>query len=190
MAKVTIHGFPPSTYTRSARMAAIEVGVEHELKAIAYGQPEHFALHPFGKMPILTDNDATVYETVAILAHLDARYGEGALLAASTLVENLATTSALMDYAYRSLVHHDAEDSEAGDAARRVFDWLESLLKSRPFLAGEAFGAADILAAPMLDHHVTEFDAADLLPVRSKLHAWYGALHDRRSFAETGVAAE
>ncbi len=54
MTTMTLHGFAPSTYTRTCRMAALEKGVDHDLVPVAYGEPSHLALHPFGKMPAMS----------------------------------------------------------------------------------------------------------------------------------------
>jgi len=107
MENVTIHGFAPSTYTRSVRMAAIEKGIGHELVPIAYGTPEHFALHPFGKMPAMTIGDTTIFETLAIMSVLDDR-SHNPTLFGTTCQEKadiLMLVSVATDYAYRPVVH-------------------------------------------------------------------------------------
>jgi glutathione S-transferase len=40
MAEVKLYGFPPSTYTRTARFALEEKGVEYEIVALAFGSDE------------------------------------------------------------------------------------------------------------------------------------------------------
>ena len=188
MAAIKIHGFAPSTYTRTVRMGAIELDIEHQLVPLAFGQPEHFALHPFGKMPALTDGDVTVYETLAILAYLDGRRGNGVLFPQESMRQNLAACSVGIDYAYRPVVHVDPKDQDCIDAASRVFDWMETTLAGRKTLAGQEVGAADLLFAPMLDYHVGEAGADRLWFERPNLEAWFAAINERRSFADTKVS--
>jgi glutathione S-transferase len=107
MTEITIHGFAPSTYTRSARMAAIELGIDHKLVPIVYGSPEHFALHPFGKMPIMTHGETVVFETLAIMTWLDELSPKSGLFGYGrqerTDIQQLISVA--LDYAYQPVVH-------------------------------------------------------------------------------------
>src|SRR5688572_22765680 len=42
--------------------------------------PEHLAMNPRGKVPVLRDGDVTLYESLAILAYLERRFPEPPLL--------------------------------------------------------------------------------------------------------------
>ena len=42
-------------------------------------RPEHLALHPLGKVPVLRDGELVLFESGAILQHLLERYGAGRL---------------------------------------------------------------------------------------------------------------
>lgn len=185
MSRITIHGFAPSTYTRTARMAAIEVGADHDLVPLAFGQAEHFALHPFGKMPILTNGKDTVFETLAIVAYLDRKYGKGKLLSAETLAQNLTTISAAIDYAYRPVVKIDKDNDVDFAAAAKVFDWLETVLQRSPFLSGKAVGAADLFVAPMLAYHIDQVGSDHVWCDRPQLKAWFKTVAERDSFKKT-----
>ena len=187
MTGLIIHGFAPSTYTRTARMAAIELGAAHELQPVAFGKPEHFELHPFGKMPILTNGEDTVFETLAILAYLDRQFDKGKLFPPESLVQNLATISAAVDYGYRPVVHTEAGNEEQLAAANRFFDHLERMLEQGDYLAGKAPGAADLFVAPMLAYHVNEMGSDHVWADRPKLEAWFDAIRQRPSFVETGA---
>lgn len=185
MTQITIHGFAPSTYTRTARMAAIEVGADHDLVPLAFGQPEHFALHPFGKMPILTNGKDTVFETLAIVVYLDRKFGKGKLLPADTMMQNLTAISAAIDYAYRPVVKIDKDNDDDFAAAAKVFDWLESVLQRNPFLSGKVVGAADLFVAPMLAYHIDQVGSDHVWRDRPKLKAWFESITKRDSFKKT-----
>ena len=71
-AAVRVHGYPVSTWTRTACMTCIEKGIEYELVPVARGSAEHAALHPYLRMPILElAGGTTIFETLAICGHLD-----------------------------------------------------------------------------------------------------------------------
>lgn len=191
MASITIHGFAPSTYTRSARMAALELGLEYELTPIAYGQPEHLALHPFGKMPVLTSGKAKVFETLAIMTWLDETSGRGSLFGSDSRerVDTLELVSVAIDYAYRAIVHIDLKDGVPDDdqtkAAARVLDWLELRLVGRAFLTGKALTAADLFLAPMVAYHARQVGDGPTYSSRPNLDRWMTEMSGRRSFQET-----
>ena len=42
------------------------------------GKPEHLALHPFNRVPILRHGDFTVYETSAIASYIDEAFEDRA----------------------------------------------------------------------------------------------------------------
>ncbi|SPH24963.1 Glutathione S-transferase [Defluviimonas aquaemixtae] len=191
MSKITLHGFAPSTYTRTARMGAIESGIDHDLVPLAYGEPAHLALHPFGKMPILTNGSATVYETLAILDYLDHLNGSPRLFGDSGAerAQIMAAVSAAIDYAYRAVVKIDAEDepnaAQSAEAAK-VFDWLEYSLSETRHVASETLSAADLFFAPMLAYHQSKWGAERIRNGRPRLAAWMDAIARRPSFAQTG----
>lgn len=191
MSKVTIHGFAPSTYTRSARMAAVELGFEHDLVPVAYGKPEHLALHPFGKMPVMTVEDTTVFETLAIMAWLDEASESPGLFGADRKVraDVFTVASVAIDYAYRPVVHIAVRDGEpdAGQMcdADRVLDWLETRTSAGRFLVGDRVTAADLLFAPMIDYHAKQVGEDRAYRSRPGLRQWMGNVSMRRSFQET-----
>jgi len=53
MLKPEIIGSLRSTYTRVVRMVCEEKGIEYVLEEAELGAPEIFAIHPFGKMPVM-----------------------------------------------------------------------------------------------------------------------------------------
>ncbi|MDH4109066.1 MAG: glutathione S-transferase [Gammaproteobacteria bacterium] len=76
-----------------------ELGVPYEIrrydrdKVTGLAPPELLAVHPLGKAPVITDGDATVAESGAIIEYLVGKYDTGRLLPA-------AGTPARMAYTY------------------------------------------------------------------------------------------
>jgi len=68
-----VYGFPRSTYVNIVRLVLVHKEVPyvfHDLEPVM-GKPEHLALHPFNRVPILQHGDFAVYETSAITAYVD-----------------------------------------------------------------------------------------------------------------------
>lgn len=193
MDKIQIHGIAFSTYTRTARMAAIELGVDHALVPIAYGKPSHFALHPFGKMPAMTDGGTTVFETLAIISYLSDKARNPTLMGTSAeeRAKILTTISVAIDYAYRPVVHIETADgiasSEDLDKAAVPLDWLEDQLAQHAFIVGEGLTAADLFFAPMVAYRAQQVGEAVAHTGRPKTKAWMGTIAARPSFATTGA---
>jgi glutathione S-transferase len=71
-------------FSRSLRVRWLleELGLPYRLELRSFAQlksPEHLALHPLGKLPVLRDGELVLFESGAILQHLLERYGEGRL---------------------------------------------------------------------------------------------------------------
>ena len=71
MSKPEIIGSSRSSYTRVVRMVCEEKGIDYTLTETLLGSPEIFAIHPFGRMPVLRHGDFTLYESKAIASYLD-----------------------------------------------------------------------------------------------------------------------
>lgn len=71
MAEITFHSLAESAYLWTAMHVADEKGVPYDFKPLTPGAPEHLALHPFGKMPVLQHGELILYETAAIAHYID-----------------------------------------------------------------------------------------------------------------------
>src|SRR5262245_55492982 len=79
--KITLQHVPLSRSLR-VRWLLEELALPYELATRTFAElrrPEHLALHPLGKVPVLADGDVVLFESGAILQHLLERYGEGRL---------------------------------------------------------------------------------------------------------------
>jgi glutathione S-transferase len=79
---LTIYGRANSSNVQLVMWAVGELGLEHDaarLRPCAW-RPRHAglrAMNPHGKVPVLQDGDLVVWESMAILRYLAARYGDG-----------------------------------------------------------------------------------------------------------------
>ena len=181
MPHVTIYGFPPSTYVQSARLVCAEAGVDHALAPLEFKKPSHFALHPFGKMPVLEHGEVRVYETLAIAAYVDDVFNEGALQPRSPAerAAMLQWTSVAIDYAYPALVGGLHEpNAETISAAGAMLKSLDAQLEGE-HLVGDGPTLADFMLYPMM--------AFGLGKLKSKpkgiasLTSWYDRMRQRSS---------
>jgi glutathione S-transferase len=78
---LTLHHVPLSRSLR-VRWLLEELGLPYRLEPRGFAdlrRPEHLALHPLGKVPVLADGDVVLFESGAIVQYLLERYGEGRL---------------------------------------------------------------------------------------------------------------
>ena len=55
-------------------MTAIKKGISHELQAVEFKKDSHFAMHPWGKVPVARDGDFELFETAAICRYIDEKF--------------------------------------------------------------------------------------------------------------------
>lgn len=132
--------------------------------------PELFQVHPLGKSPVITDGDKTIAESGAIIDYVVSTYGHGRLIPPEGTPERLAytywlhyaegsaMTPLLMKLVFSVLpdrspgllkgivraISKRAQDSFIDPQIRLHAGFWEAELARRPWLAGDAFTAADI----------------------------------------------
>jgi glutathione S-transferase len=169
--------------------------------------PELAAVHPLGKSPVVTDGDATLAESGAIVEYLVERYGKGRLVPAAGTPERRRYTY-FLHYAEGSampplllkLVFDRLESAPmpffvrpvARGIAGRVkstfvqpqldthLSFLEGELAGRPWFAGDEFTAADIQMSFPLE--AAQSRAGLTASTRPKLHAWLERIHARPTY--------
>jgi glutathione S-transferase len=105
-----VYGFPRSTYVNIVRLVLTHKEVPytfHDLEPVM-GKPEHLALHPFNRVPILRHGDFTVYETSAIASYVDEAFG-GPRLTPQDVRERARMNqwvSAVNSYYYPYMIYH------------------------------------------------------------------------------------
>jgi glutathione S-transferase len=177
----TILGDYRSSYTRSARMAFEEKGIAYALQPSRPQSAEILALNPFGKMPTFRCGDLTLYETSAIMRHLDETLPGPALMPSEPAERAKAEQwiSVLNCYGYPAMVRNyvlqyvfprgpDGQPDRATiDAAlpeiRKVLGSLDRAIGPRDYLVGEKLSLADVLMAPMVNYVGGMPEGKDLL---------------------------
>lgn len=142
-----------------------EMGLPYRLRDVdlhkgVENDPEFLAINPAGFIPAIVDGDVTMVESIAILEYLLARYGPSPLApapetAAFPLYQQYlhlgeAGLAGAVYYVSgaRRLAPADQRDNWSAGQALDVFETRLTLvarqLERSPWLAGEAFTAADI----------------------------------------------
>ena len=110
MSDPILYGFPRSTFVNIVRMILTHKDVAysfHDLEPVM-GKPDHLALHPFNRVPILRHGDLTVYETSAIAAYVDEAF-DGVRLSPKDVRERARMNqwiSAVNSYYYPYMIYH------------------------------------------------------------------------------------
>jgi glutathione S-transferase len=157
--------------------------------------PEFLAMNPHGRVPVIRDGQAIVWESHAILRYLGARYGAGRFWADDPSVR--ARVDGWMDWSQTALqpdflsgvfwgFYRTPEDQRNWPAIRTAlarceqhFTKLERLLEQRPFLLGDALSLADITAGTSLYRY---FELEIERPATPAVERWYRTLQAREAF--------
>jgi len=194
-----LYGHPFSSYTQKALVALYEHGADFDFRVIGPDDPAPgealVALWPLAKFPLLVDGPQTLFEASIIVEHLDLNHAGGARLIPADpraalrvrmldrVFDNYVETP-MSSIVAESMRPEGARDPLGVERARAMLDtiyaWLDGVLASGPWAAGEAFSLADCAAAPALFYA----DWTHPIPARfAALRAYRARLLARPSFA-------
>jgi len=200
---IRLYHFWQSGNSREVRMVLAEKGLPWEscLVDVMKGEtrtPAFLAMNPFGKVPVLQDDDLTLYEASIINEYLDERYPDPPLMPVAPAARARLREAIYWSHQYihanfgpvlveTLLKPEPARDKEM--IARRTRAIAEALAQldkrvgEGPYLCGE-FTLADCALAP----HVTALPLIGLGqdPALSRFNAWVERLKARPSFARSG----
>ena len=82
---IKLYDFLPCPFGQKVRIALAEKGLTYDLVQvdITKGEnrhPDFFRLNPFGRVPVLVDEDTTVYDSTIINEYLEDEYPEPPIL--------------------------------------------------------------------------------------------------------------
>ena len=208
---ITVHHLNNS---RSQRVLWLleELGLPYEITkyqrdpATMLAPPELQRVHPLGKSPVITDGDATVAESGAIVDYLVERYGNGRLVPAAGTPQRLRWTywlhfaegSAMpplllkliferikvspMPFFAKPIARGIANKVMAAMVdpnLKRQLDFMEGELRQSEWFAGSEFSAADIQMSFPVE---AAAQRAGLDASRPKLMAFLKRIHARPGY--------
>jgi glutathione S-transferase len=207
MSEFTIHSIPGSPFGRAALVVLEEKGASYRLIPVVPGtlrSPEHLALHPFGRVPIMDHGGFKLYECQAILRYLDRVLPQPSLSPADAraaarmdqlmnindwyLFQGVASVigfQRVVGPRLMGLVPDEGAISAAMPKAHAVFGELSRLLGDRPFFAGTTFSLADIILAPQLDFFAETPEWGPLTDKARNIRQWLSRVNARPSMMAT-----
>jgi glutathione S-transferase len=197
-----VFGSTLSPYVRKVMVFGAEKGLEMEVRQAGMGRggPEFAAASPFGKMPGFSDGDFSISDSSAIVAYLDAKYPEPALIPAAPeararaiwfdeLADTIIMAAGAPIFGNRFVLPRVLQrecDHKAVAAAEGqlppIFDYLERIIPDSGFLVEDRLTLADIAVA-------SPFGTLGLIGVATCPERWprtagyLAAIHARPSFA-------
>ena len=154
--------------------------------------PDFLAMNPHGRIPVIDDGGAIVWESHAILRYLAARYASGRLWRDDPAERS--EVDRWMDWSQTALqprflhgvfwgYYRTPPDQRHWPAIRQALDdcaahfrILDEVLDRQQFLAGDDFSLADIPAGTCLYRY---FELDIERPDVPNVEAWYGRLRER-----------
>jgi glutathione S-transferase len=207
MPKPEIIGSAQSTYTRVVRMVCEEKGIEYDLTETPLRAPEIFAIHPFGKMPVLRHGDVAVCESKAIATYLDrsfpgprvfpsdprpAALTEQWVSLVNTVMDGTLIRKYLIAYAFPQTAD-GKPDRTVIDAVtpsvREQIGILDKAVARTGYLVDDQFTFADINLLPILYYIRQLPEGAEAFAAAPHLSGYYDRHAARPSFTRTNPAA-
>lgn len=167
---ITLYSHPMSQFSQRVLIALREKNVSWETVEVAMGEgahkkPEYLRIHPYGKVPALTVDGSSVYESTAILELLEELHPSPALMPEGPAerarvrmhmagCDQYFTPQAGTIVFPKRFLPEGKWRRDAMDAAKKRIEQhlavLDQQLGDQPHLCGEAFTLADVCYAPWL----------------------------------------
>ncbi len=99
-----LYDFPPCPFGQKVRIVLAEKGLAYEFVQVDLSQgeqrrPEFLRLNPFGRVPVLVDEETTIYDSTIINEYLEDEYPEPPVLPAIGSSAQRARARSLEDFA-------------------------------------------------------------------------------------------
>lgn len=167
---IRLYHHPDCPYSQKVRVVMAEKELEYELTLVDLHNNEQksqdfLKLNPYGKVPVLVDEDVIIYDSTIINEYLDEEYPNPPMMPAADESADRARVRLLEDFCDTSFIPptlillaelHKPEAQRDGELLRRyqgeivrVLGRLETQLEGREYLVGD-FSIADAAFAPRL----------------------------------------
>jgi glutathione S-transferase len=194
-----LYDFLPCPFGQKVRIVLAEKGLSYDLVEVDLTQgdqrrPEFRRLNPFGRVPVLVDEDTTVYDSTIIAEYLEDEYpeppllpavGSSALRALARTWEDIADTSFTIQVGQLMLEMSKPEGERDSNRVHRLQQWIEQMLtflnhqlQGQDFLASQ-FSVADIGFVPRL--LILKELGLDPAANRANIDGWIKRLLERPS---------
>jgi len=208
MADIKLLGLSISVYTRIARIALEEKGIDYRLEEVDIfadpGPPlDYLTLNPFGTIPCLLHGDFVLYETSAITRYIDEITPTASLqpTAPKERARMNQIIGMLDSYCYRPMIWGvyvqrivvPAGGGKVDEALivaslaglRSVLEQLDQWRDEHSFLVGQALSLADLHLYPMLSYFTETPEGIAMLDTFPRLQQWMRLMELRHSVRAT-----
>jgi glutathione S-transferase len=204
MPEIIFHSMEDSAYLWTAMHVADEKGVAYDLVPMPYRSPEHLALNPFGKFPILQHGPVFLYETLAIAHYIDRAFEGPALqpLGALAQAEVLRWVSIVNAYVFPTMNRFVKErivrpawgfdpDVDFLQSSREPLQLqlsvIDQAVREGGFLAGDRLTIADSFLFPHLLFFSATPEGAAMVAGASAAAAWLQRMQARPSHTKSAM---
>ena len=200
---IRLYDYPDCPFCQKVRVVLVEKDLEFErvhvdLRKGEQKAPEFLKLNPYGKVPVLVDEDVVVYDSTIINEYLDEEYPNQPLMpedsasrARVRLLEDFCDNSfippagVVLAEVHKPEAERDAEKvTKYQTEMSRVLARLEGYLDGRQYLVGE-FSLADVAFVPRL--MILPQLGVEVDPRLQNVNAWIGRLRERPSVRALGL---
>lgn len=201
-----LYDYPESPYCQKTRIVLAEKDLSFEivpvdLKAGEQKRPEFLKLNPFGKVPVLIDDEMIVYDSTIINEYLEDEYPHPPLLPSDSSAR--ARVRTFEDYADNAFIpvtgiilnelrkpeaERDADKlANARQQVQRMLAVIDGSLAGRQWLAG-TFSLADVAFAPRVV--ILPTLGVELDPQWKNVAGWIQRLNQRASIHDLAGLAK
>ena len=203
MSDFTIISIIQSNFGRSIGMLALEKGLSYDFQSESPHSDAVYAIHPFGKVPVIRHGDIEIYETSAIARYVDAAFDGPKLFPSDPVaaikveqwisLHNMFDQTMVREYALGYAVPQTKDGKPDRPRIDGAQQGLEKQLKmidgalEGDFLVGDSLTYADLCLYPTL-HYMTQFpESKKMLADLPKLSAYIDRIAARDSAKKTGL---
>jgi len=198
-----LYNYPDCPYCQKVRVVLAEKDLSYDLAPVDLRKneqktPEFLRLNPYGKVPVLEDEEIVIYESTIINEYLEDEYplpslmpGDSAGRARVRMLEDygdnifLPQTSLVLAELARPEGERDADKlNRYRSGLVRSLEWLNSSLEGREYLVDD-FSIADIAFVPGV--LILANMGIDVSPSWRNLGGWLGRLRQRGSIHALGL---
>ncbi|NJR46362.1 MAG: glutathione S-transferase family protein [Hyellaceae cyanobacterium CSU_1_1] len=188
-----------SLYSRSVWIALLEKKLPFELIELALDgdqwQPEFLAINPFGRVPVLVDNNFSIFESSSILDYLELQYPTPCFLPKD--IKTLTIVRMIKMLTLHELIpamltlirvtNNKNAIEQANQQITAMLNFLETQLDDGLYIAGDQITLAEIVAGSVIiwlpDLNIT-------LSNHPKVELWSNQLRQRPTWQETQPSPE
>ena len=199
-----LYDYPDCPFCQKVRVVLAEKDLEYEkifvdLRKQEQKLPDFLRLNPYGKVPVLVDEDEVVYDSTIINEYLEDEYPLPSLMPEDS--QGQARVRMLEDYCDNSFIppttmllaqlrKPDAERDQqrveqAREELRRALYYLRDKLPGHEYLVGKEFTLADAAFAPRI--MVLGRLGVELEPALAPVQGWIDRIRARPSVRGLGL---